>query len=245
MNTKNNTIFITGGTSGIGAAFAERFYSLGNKVIICGRREERLREMETKFPGMVALKCEMENADERNALAAKLISDYPELNIIINNAGVQLISDLTKPANLNRVHSEIETNIVAPLHLSSLFAGHLATKNEAAIINISSGLSFVPLAHVALYCATKAALHSLTLSLRYQMRKTNVKVFEIIPPQVDTELGADLRGGQAGTHGGLPLADFLEEAMSGIENDVLETAVAGANRLREKREAAFGFMNPE
>lgn len=244
MKLTNNTILITGGTSGIGYAFAERFYKLGNKVIVCGRREERLKELEVKFPGMVARKCHMENEAERADFALWVLKEFPEVNVLINNAGIQLITDLTKPLDLHRTHSEIETNIVAPMHITSLFAEHLKTKSAAAIINISSGLSFVPIAHVAFYCATKAALHSLTLSLRYQLRGTSVSVFEVIPPQVDTELGADLRGGQAGTHGGMPIADFLEEAMTGIENDMLETAVGGAKNLREKREAAFGFMNP-
>jgi uncharacterized oxidoreductase len=244
MQTTGNTILITGGTSGIGLAFAEEFLRSGNKVIICGRRQNRFAQIEEKNPGIVTYVSDVADSKDREALADQVISNYPDVNVLINNAGVQLLTDLTKPVNLTRVNSEVETNFIAPIHLSSLFAQHFATKKEAAIINISSHLAFVPLCFMPVYCATKAAIHSLTLSLRHQLKNTSIKVFEIAPPAVDTELGSDRREDKTKSHGGLPVNDFIGEAMEAIKNDILEAPIAGAKNSREKREALFGFMNP-
>ncbi|HEX8462446.1 MAG TPA: SDR family NAD(P)-dependent oxidoreductase, partial [Segetibacter sp.] len=157
MKTTGNTILITGGTSGIGLAFAEEFLRLGNKVIICGRRENRLNEIEKSNPGIITRTSDVASSKDREDLANWVITNYPDVNVLINNAGVQLLTDLTKPIDLSRVSNEVETNFIAPVHLASLFAQHLQTKAEAAIINISSGLAFVPLAFMPVYCATKAA----------------------------------------------------------------------------------------
>lgn len=243
MQTTGNTILITGGTSGIGLAFAEEFIRQENKVIICGRRKERLKHLQQKHPDLVTRVFDIAIAEERESLAKWTINNYPDVNILINNAGIQLTADLTKPVDLTRIHHEVETNFIAPVHLSSLFAQHLTKKNNSAIINISSGLAFVPIAFMPVYCATKAAIHSLTLSLRYQLRNTAVKVFEIAPPSVDTELGHDRREDKTQTHGGLPVADFLAEAMNAISNDILEAPIAQAKNLHEKREAMFSIMN--
>src|SRR4028118_310284 len=244
MQTTGNTILITGGTSGIGLAFAEEFLRSGNKVIICGRRQNRFAQIEEKNPGIVTYVSDVADSKDREALANQVISNFPDVNVLINNAGVQLLTDLTKPVNLPRVNSEVETNFIAPIHLSSLFAQHFATKKEAAIINISFGLAFVPLSFMPVYCATKAAIHSLTLSLRHQLKNTSIKVFDIAPPAVDTELGSDRREDKTKSHGGLPVNDFIGEAMEAIKNDILEAPIAGAKNSREKREALFGFMNP-
>ncbi|HTL83048.1 MAG TPA: SDR family NAD(P)-dependent oxidoreductase [Bacteroidia bacterium] len=249
MKTTHNTILITGGSSGIGFAFAERFLKLGNKVIITGRRKEKLDEAAKQLPGVIAIVSDVENESEREALVKKVITEFPDVNVLINNAGVQLMTDLSKPVDNSRMRREFETNLFAPIDLATKFAEHFKTQKEAYIINITSGLSFVPIARVAMYCATKAALHSLTLSLRHELRNTSVKVLEVIPPQVDTKLGAEGRGGDAGTHGGMPLNEFLEEAMAGLATDESanggEIAVGRAKGLREKREQAFGFMNPQ
>jgi uncharacterized oxidoreductase len=243
MQTKGNTILITGGTSGIGLAMAEEFHRLGSQVIICGRRESRMAEIAQKYPGMVTKTCDIADAGQREGLAEWTIKNYPALNVLINNAGIQLVTDLVKPVKMERIYAEIETNLIAPIHLTSLLSPHLLTKKEAAIINISSGLAFAPIAFMPVYCATKAAIHSLTLSLRYQLKSTSIKVFEIIPPSVDTELGHDRRADKTQTHGGIPVSEFLAEAMEAIKNDKLEAAISDAKNLHEKREAMFGIMN--
>lgn len=243
MQTKNNTILITGGTSGIGLAFAEEFIRLGNKVIICGRRQERLSRIQEKHSGIAARTCDITKEDEREALAEWVVAHHPEVNVLINNAGVQLLTDLTQPVDLKRVRQEVETNFIAPLHLTSLLTRHLITKDNAAIINISSGLAFVPIAFVPVYCATKAALHSMTLSLRHQLKGFPISIFEIAPPSVNTELGHDRREDKTQLHGGLPISDFLKEAMSAIASDQYEAAIAGAVNLQERRESLFNVIN--
>lgn len=243
MQISNNTILITGGTSGIGLAFAEQFMAAGSKVIICGRREERLNELQQKYPALITKVCDVADIKSREALAQWVLQNHPELNVLMNNAGVQLDLNMTKPVDLSRVYTEIETNLVAPIHLSSLFAQHLATKPDAAIINISSGLAFAPLAFMPVYCATKAAVHSLTLSLRHQLKNTSVKVFEVIPPSVDTELGHDRREDKTQSHGGLPITDFIAEAMEALKNDIYEAPIGQSKGLREKREQLFEVMN--
>jgi uncharacterized oxidoreductase len=243
MNTSNNTILITGGTSGIGLAFAEEFLRLGSKVIICGRRKDRLKQIKEKYPTIIIKECDVQIAAQREELYKWIEQNHADTNILMNNAGIQLVADLTKAVNLDKIYSEIETNFIAPIHLASIFSQHLAAKKDAAIINISSGLAFAPIAFMPVYCATKAAIHSLTMSLRFQLRTTSVKVFEVIPPSVDTELGHERREDKAQTHGGIPVAEFLAEAMEGLKNDVLEVAVGQSKGLRAKREEMFSVMN--
>lgn len=163
--------------------------------------------------------------------------------MLINNAGVQLHTNLTQPVDVKQIALETETNFVAPIHLASLFAQHLSSKPEAAIINVSSGLAFAPLAFMPVYCATKAAIHSLSLSLRHQLKNTSVKVFEVIPPSVDTELGHHNREDKNQSHGGMPVTEFVAAALKGMEKDEYETAVGQAIGLRAKREELFGMMN--
>ncbi len=243
MQISNNTILITGGTSGIGLAFAEGFMAAGSKVIICGRREERLDDLRENYPRLITRACDVSKAADREALADWVLQNHSELNILMNNAGVQLVLDMTKPVDLDRIQAEIETNVVAPVHLTSLFAQHLATKADAAVINISSGLAFAPLAFMPVYCATKAAVHSLTLSLRHQLKNTSVKVFEIIPPSVDTELGHDRREDKTQSHGGIPITDFIAEAMEAIKDDIYEAPIGQSKGLHAQREALFEVMN--
>lgn len=243
MKTSGNTILITGGTSGLGHAFAKQFLHDGSKVIICGRRTDRLAQIEKDNPGIITKVCDISDASQRETLCKWALEHYPDLNILMNNAGIQLATDLTHPVNLEKVKGEVETNLIAPIHLASLFTPHLTTKKEAAIINISSGLAFVPIAFMPVYCATKAAIHSFTLSLRHQLKNTSVKVFEIAPPSTDTELGHERRADKTQTHGGIPISQFLTEAMEGISNDTLETLVGDAKGLRSQGEKLFDNMN--
>lgn len=243
MQTSGNTILITGGTSGIGLAFAKEFLLLGNTVIICGRREERLSQLKETYPHLITRVCDIADATKREALADWVIKEYPDVNMLLNNAGIQLALDLTHPVDLSNVYTEVETNFIAPVHLTSLLVPHLSSKQAAAIINITSGLAFVPIAFMPVYCATKAALHSLTLSLRHQLHNTAIKVFEIAPPAVDTELGHQHWAGKKESHGGLPINEFMKEAMAAIENNVFEAPIAGAKNQREKREEMFHVLN--
>jgi len=243
METNGNIILITGATSGIGLAFAEEFYKLGNKVIICGRREDRLKELANKFPGMITKTCDVSLEKDRKNLFDWIKTQHPDVNILMNNAGVQFAVNLTEEINSQKLSQEVETNFIAPIHLSSLFSSFLAAQKNPAIINISSGLAFVPIAFMPVYCATKAGIHSFTLSLRHQLRNTPVKVFEIAPPAVDTELGLDRRTDKTQSHGGIPIGEFLTEAMLAIKNDLLEAPIGQAKGLREKNEQLFGMLN--
>ncbi|HEY4797475.1 MAG TPA: SDR family NAD(P)-dependent oxidoreductase, partial [Bacteroidia bacterium] len=172
MKTTGNTILITGGSSGIGLGFAQEFLKLGNKVIICGRSLEKLNEAKKNNPELIIRQCNVASAQQREDLHNWIKTNHPEVNLLINNAGVQLHTNITSPSGLKRMQEEVDTNFIAPIQLSALFVELLKTKTEAAIINISSGLAFAPLAFMSVYCSTKAALHSYSLSLRHQLKKT-------------------------------------------------------------------------
>ncbi|QJD98024.1 SDR family NAD(P)-dependent oxidoreductase [Mucilaginibacter robiniae] len=244
MELSHNTILITGGTSGIGLALAQEFKKRDNTVIICGRRADRLDEITLHHPGIITRVCDVADTAQREELVQWLVTNYPGTNVLINNAGIQLLTDLTNPCNLDRVRSEIETNLVAPVHLASLLVPHLRNQEDAAIINISSGLAFAPLSFMPIYCATKAAVHSVSLSLRHQLKDTPIKVYEIAPPAVDTELGHDRRDDKTQSHGGMPVDEFVKEAVEALQNNVYEVAVGQAENLRAKREQMFTVMNP-
>ncbi len=243
MELSGNTVLVTGGTSGIGRAFAEQFAAKGSHVIICGRRKDRIAEIEKNNSGIAGRVCDVSKAADREELARWALAEHPELNVLVNNAGIQLAAELTKPVDLAHLEEEIAINLVAPIHLASLFSGHFASRTRAAIINISSGLAFAPIAFMPVYCATKAAVHSFTMSLRRQLRDTSVTVFEVAPPSVDTELGHQRRPDKSQTHGGMSIAEFIEAAMAAIESDRLEAAIGPAAGMRENPEQAFARMN--
>ena len=212
-------------------------------MLICGRRMERLQEIKNEYPQVEIKECDVAIAADREALFGWVANAFPEVNMLINNAGMQLHTNLTQPVDVKQIALETETNFVAPIHLASLFAQHFSSKPEAAIMNVSSGLAFAPLAFMPVYCATKAAIHSFTLSLRHQLKDTSVKVFEIIPPSVDTELGHHNREDKSQSHGGMPVAEFVAAALKGMEKDEYEIAVGQAIGLRAKREELFTMMN--
>lgn len=245
MNVSGNTILITGGTSGIGLGFAKALLQLNNNVIICGRREHRLQKIKEEYPNIITKVCDLSIDEEREALFKWATQHYPDTNILINNAGVQLKTDLTKPVDMDRVRTETDVNFYAPIHLSSLFAPHITPKADGAIINISSGLAFTPIAWMPVYCATKAAIHSFCLSLRHQLRDTPVNVFEIIPPAVDTELGHDYRSDPNESHGGMPISDFVDEAIQAIRDNKFEYAVGQSKNLHAEREELFEILNQQ
>ncbi len=191
MRLAGNTVVITGGTSGIGKELVERFLALGNRVVTCGRRRDRLDQLHAHHPDLSVFTCDVTDEVQRLSFADWVRANCQAANVLINNAGVQLVMDFTRPVELARVRVEVETNLIAPLHFASLFAPIIVRNEGAAIVNVSSGLAFAPLARVPVYCATKAAIHSLSLSLRHQMRGLGIAVYEVAPPAVDSELGPE------------------------------------------------------
>jgi uncharacterized oxidoreductase len=242
MDLASNTILITGGASGIGLALAERFLRAGSTVIVCGRRAEKLREAQEAHPGLRTRVCDVAEEAGRRALFAWAVGEYPGLNVLVNNAGIQRRIELTEPEEWSESRREIAINLEAPLHLAALFLPHLLRQERPAIVNVTSGLAFVPLANVPIYCATKAALHSFTLSLRHQLAGTPVEVIEIVPPAVDTDLGGP------GLHTfGEPLGAFADATVARLAAGELEIPYGFAAQVssasRESLDATFRRMN--
>jgi len=227
MNITGNTVLITGGATGIGLALAEAFLKAENEVIICGRRESRLLEVKAKHPEIHFKVCDVSNDDDRRALFTWVTENFKELNILINNAGIQQDIDLSKgDADLLSGEDEISINFQSPIYLSALFTPFLATKKESAIINISSGLAILPMALFPIYCATKAGLHTFTICLRRQLKSTGIKVFEVLPPAVESELNMQGRAKRA-VMGitSMPMMksdEFAAIVMNGVANDEFE-----------------------
>jgi len=248
MKTTGNTILITGGATGIGFALADAFSEAGNEVIICGRRQDKLDEAKRRLPKVNAIRCDVSDAKQRSELFDWTTRNFPNLNILVNNAGIQRQIDFRKGTkDLLAGEDEIETNLRAPVHLSALFIPHLLKQKEAAIVNISSGLAFIPLAVVPVYCATKAAIHSLSLSLRHQLKETSIKVFEIIPPIVDTELHKGARERRGQVERGIKPEEVALTTLRALEADDYELAVGRAQSLRtgarNDPERFFRMMN--
>ena len=196
MKTSNNSILITGGATGIGYALAVSFLKSGNNVLICGRRDSRLHEAKNKNPGLQTFVCDITKEDERQALFKYVEMNFSSMNILINNAGIQRNINLTEGLDdLLNGEDEIKVNLEAPIHLTLLFMSFLKKQNNPYIINVSSGLGFIPAVNMPIYSTTKAGLHYFSTCLRQQLinAKTNVKVLEIIPPAVESELNLERR----------------------------------------------------
>jgi uncharacterized oxidoreductase len=232
MKMRSNTIFITGGTSGIGKGLAEAFHQLGNQVIISGRREDRLRSVCAANPGMRHFVLDVTDPSSVRNTARKVIDEFPTLNCVFNNSGVQRRHDFAsgKPIDESAMLAEIQTNLLGLIRVSVEFLPHLKNQQDATLLNVSSGLAFVPIAVFPVYCATKAAVHSFSLSLRRQLRDSNVKVIELIPPYVATELGGAAQA-PAGALRQMPLDTFVAETMKELESDADEIAIGGAKNL--------------
>ena len=227
MQLTDNTIFITGSTSGIGRALAESFHKLGNKVIISGRRQKLLDEVTAANPGMDSIALDIADPRSIEAAAAKLIRDYPALNVLINNAGIMPFDDASKPVDDALAQSIIATNLLGPIRMSSALIEHLKKQPRATIINNSSVLAFVPIALTAIYSATKAALHSFSLSQRFMLRDSSVRVQEIAPPWVNTDLIKKTDDPRA-----MPLEDFIAQTMGLLATDAEEIVVESAKPYR-------------
>ncbi len=208
MKTQGNTILITGGGSGIGRALAQRWHDLRNKVIVAGRRQEALDETIAGREGMSGYTLDIDDPRAIDEFAAKVIALHPELNMLVNNAGVMRYEDATARRDLKDAEETITTNLLGPIRLTNALVDHLAAQPDSAIINVTSGLAFVPLPKAPTYSATKAAIHSYTQALRQQL-KGRVDVIELAPPAVQT----DLTPGQSSREGYLPVEDFADEAI--------------------------------
>ena len=186
MNLSNNKILITGGASGIGLGLTERFLKENNTVIICGRRAEVLEDVAAKYPTVITKVCDLTDETEREDLYNWVAANHSDTNVLINNAGIQKWMNITDADFFSKAKQEIVTNIEAPLHLASLF---INLPTLTTVINVTSGLSFVPLTKVPVYSATKAFFHSFTLSLRHLLATKNIEVIEMVPPALNTDLG--------------------------------------------------------
>jgi uncharacterized oxidoreductase len=227
MEVSGNTVLITGGATGIGYAMAESFLEAGNEVVICGRREDRLLEAQKKHKGLHFKALNVAEEAGRRVLVEWITTHFGNLNILVNNAGVQRDIDFTKgAAEFLAGENEIKINLESPIVLSGLFIPHLAGKKEAAIINVSSGLGFVPAARMPVYSATKAGMHAFSMALRQQLLKVGIKVFEVVPPAVDTELNPEGRAKRSNFKVDLKPAEYVASVMNGLKNDVFEIGYA-------------------
>jgi uncharacterized oxidoreductase len=226
MNLSGNTILITGGASGIGLAFAERFLKEGNKVIVVGRRIEKLQEAKEKFPELIIRGCDVAKEEDRIKLFEWVMNDFPDLNVLVNNAGIQQRVNLRKATNdWSYYQNELAINVEGPMHLSMLFIPHLMKQKAATILNVTSGLAITPGVWVPVYSATKAAMRSFTLTMRQQLEDTNIEVIEVLPPAVNTDLGG------AGLHTfGAPLDDFANTIFDGLKNGRVEIGYGGTEQ---------------
>jgi uncharacterized oxidoreductase len=237
MKLTGNTIFITGGGSGIGRGLAEALHKLGNQIIISGRRQKQLDEVTRANPGMASLQLDIVDPGSIAAVSKQLVAQFPSLNVLINNAGIMQIDDAAGGIDDGLLVSTVTTNLLGPIRLTSALIDQLKKQESAAIIYNTSVLAYVPLAFAAVYSATKAALHSFALSQRYKLKETSVSVLEIAPPWVQTDLLGSNNEPRA-----MPLAEFIEETIRVLGTDVQEVLVERAKPLRNNpgpKEGAF------
>ncbi len=240
MKLANNKILITGGGSGIGLGLTERFIQENNTVIICGRRESVLKEVSDKFPSVITKVCDLSVEEERVELYNWISENHPDTNVLINNAGVQQWMGVSDDNFYDRAKEEVTINIIAPVHLTSLFI-NLPSLNT--IMNLTSGLAFVPLTKTPVYSATKAFFHSYTLSLQYLLRSKNIEVVEIVPPALNTDLGGK------GIHDyAPPVSDFINSIFEQLKEGKTTLAFGFSENMvksvPEEQKAAFDRMNP-
>ena len=240
MQLSNNKILITGGATGIGLGLTERFLQEGNTVIICGRRESVLKEVADKHPSLITRVCDLASEAERVALYEWVAAEHGDTNVLVNNAGIQQWMPIDGPDFFERAKTEIVTNIEAPLHLISLF---MQLKSLNTVINITSGLSFVPLAKTPVYSATKAFFHSFTHSARYLLKPKGIEMIELIPPALNTDLGGK------GLHDHAPpVSDFIESVFEQLKQGKTEAAFGFAEERAkmgaEELKVVFNRLNP-
>lgn len=248
MNITGNTILITGGGSGIGRALAEALHQRGNTVIITSRREVPLKAVAEANPGMAWATCDVADPEAIKAFGQRITADHPDLNVVINNAGIMQAEDLTaEPFSLETAEATIATNLLGPIRLTMALLPHLRTRTAATVMTVTSGLAFIPLVATPTYNATKAAIHSWTQSLRTQLKDTSVEVLELAPPAVAT----DLMPGHAENPNSMPLADYTSEVIGLIERGDTPRGEILVERVKPLRwsevngnyEQVYGLLN--
>jgi uncharacterized oxidoreductase len=249
MHISGNTILVTGGTSGIGRALAEALHDRGNRVIVTGRRRSRLDEIVAERPGMIGRLLDVNDPAAVDAFARAIVAEFPNLNVLINNAGISRSEDLVEDFEVATAKAMIDTNIVAVLQLTAALLPTLRAREHATIITTTSGLAFVPLGNYATYCATKAFLHSWLQSLRTQLRATSVEVLELAPPYVQTELGG---AAQLTDPAAMPLDAYITEVMAILDGPAPPRGEVLVDRVKQMRtaerdgryEELYAMMNP-
>ena len=246
MQLTGNTILITGGGSGIGRGLAEAFHAQGNQVVIAGRRKEVLDETIAANPGMKSALLDITDGQAIRSFADETIRDFPRLNVVIQNAGIMRLEVLQK-GNIADAEAIVTTNLLGPIRLTAALLPHLLKQRSAAIMTVSSGLAFVPMAMTPTYCATKAAIHSYTQSLRCQVKDTNIQILELIPPYVQTEL---MGPRQAQDPSAMPLKEFISETINILKTlpNATEICVDHVKSLRfaeasGKYDEVFNMLN--
>lgn len=244
MKITGNTILITGGTSGIGLELATQLSTRNNTVIVTGRNPVTLNEIQKRFPNIHTYQSDVSDPTAITLLYQKVTQDFPTLNVVINNAGIMRMINLNGKNGLQDIGQEIEIDMFGPVRMVEQFLPYLKTKQDAAIVNVSSGLAFLPLASAPIYCAMKAGIHSYTQSLRIQLQGTSVKVFELAPPPTNTplmdNLGSDTFNGSS--QGVMKVDKMVGVALKGLENDTYEIRPGVSNVLKLMSRFAPTFM---
>ena len=240
MNLTGRTILITGGSAGIGLAFALKFVELGNEVIVTGRRQAVLDEVKAKYPKLHTIQSDVANPAQISALAARVKADFPKLDVLMNNAGIMIYRNLKAPAaDLAGLMTEMNINVGGVIGMTSAFIDIL-TANKGTLINVSSGLAFVPLPSAPIYSATKAAIHSYTQSLRFQLEDTGVEVIELMPPAVKTDMTAEFAEGGAKM---ITTDELVKQSFAAFKAGALEIRPGQTRQLAFMRRLAPDFIN--
>jgi uncharacterized oxidoreductase len=241
MNLRNRTILITGGSAGIGLAFALKFVELGNQVIVTGRRQSVLDDVQAKYPKLHTIQSDVADPAQIAALATRVKADFPNLDVLMNNAGIMLFKNLRVPAiDLAGLMAEVNINVGGVIGMTSAFIDILAA-NKGTVINVSSALAFVPLPAAPIYSATKAAIHSYTQSLRFQLEESGVEVIELMPPAVKTDLAADMTEGDVVTV--ITTEELVKQSFASLSAGALEIRPGQAKLLAFMRRLAPNFIN--
>ena len=243
MKLTGRTILITGGSAGIGLAFALKFLELGNQVIVTGRRESALYELKAKYPKLHTIQSDVADPSQIAALARRVKAGYPKLDVLMNNAGIMLHKNLKAPAvDLAALMTEVNINVGGVIRMTSAFIDVLAA-NKGTIINVSSALAFVPLPSAPIYSATKAAVHAYTQSLRFQLEETGVEVIDLMPPAVKTDLTTEMQEGEGVTL--ITTEELIKQSFAAFKAGKLEIRPGQANLLALMRRLAPDFINKQ